>query len=169
MSYPARAEGFVKYDKRILYQKGHTQTLCFESLIPCRVLDHSHTTLSIVLNLALSWKSASSMMVRNNYEMTRVWHLTASGGEAPLLEFREVRRTNSLSLFTSPLWLGMVILVKVPSMGQRDLFENYLLYTMVLIMYSCMLIICIIIVICWALLIYKIKISGFLLYQAVVI
>ena len=50
-----------------------------------------------------------------------VWHKTISGGEAPVLELCWVSSTSLLPLLTRPFWQS----VRVPSMGQLDLFENY--------------------------------------------
>ena len=51
--------------------------------------------------------------------------ITASDREAPDLEIWRVRSIPFLQLLSDPLWPG-VVTFKVPSMGQIDLFENYL-------------------------------------------
>ena len=48
-----------------------------------------------------------------------------SNGEAWVLKFWGMWSTSSMSLLPGLLWLRMVVPVKVSSMGQIDLFENY--------------------------------------------
>ena len=55
-----------------------------------------------------------------------VWHSISSGREAPVLEILGVWKIPSLTLLPGPLWPGMIVAVKVPSMDQIELFENYL-------------------------------------------
>ena len=42
------------------------------------------------------------------------------------LQFWAVWSTSSLLLLSGPLWLGVIIPVRIPSMGQIELFKNYL-------------------------------------------
>ena len=49
------------------------------------------------------------------------WNNTATDSEAPVLE-----STTSLSLLPGPLWLVVAFPVKIPSIGQIDLYVNYL-------------------------------------------
>ena len=52
-------------------------------------------------------------------EVSWVWHLTTSDGE-----LWGVGSTSSLSLHPGPFWPGVVVSVRVPSVGQIDLDEN---------------------------------------------
>ena len=47
--------------------------------------------------------------------------------EAPILEISEIKNTPSLPLLSSPLWLGAVVSIRVPSMSKIEIF-NHLLY-----------------------------------------
>ena len=51
--------------------------------------------------------------------------MTASDGEAPVLELGEVVCTHFLQLLPHPLWPRMIEPVRILSMGQIDLFKNY--------------------------------------------
>ena len=53
-----------------------------------------------------------------------LWHSIISNGEAPVLEILREGSIASLPLLPGPLWLGMVVPVRVPSMGQINLFKN---------------------------------------------
>ena len=53
-----------------------------------------------------------------------IWHWTASGGEAPILDIWEVWCTLSLPLLPCPLWIKVVIPVRFISINQIDLFQN---------------------------------------------
>ena len=55
------------------------------------------------------------------------YNTKSSDGEAPFWELWGMLSASSLPLFPSPLWPGMVIPVKVLTMGQIELF-NHLLY-----------------------------------------
>ena len=52
--------------------------------------------------------------------------LTASGSEASVLKIWEVSSTSLLPSFQVPLWAVVLVPVRFPSMGQIDLFKNYL-------------------------------------------
>ena len=56
---------------------------------------------------------------------TRVLVLWLYNSEAPVLVISEVWNTPSLALLPGPLSPGVVIPVRVSSMGQKDLFKNY--------------------------------------------
>ena len=58
--------------------------------------------------------------------VSRLWHKTASHCEAPVLEIWEEKSISSLSLLPGPLLPGVGVTVKIPSMGEIDLFKNYL-------------------------------------------
>ena len=59
-----------------------------------------------------------------------VWHKTATDGEAPILKIRELWSNSLLPLLSGPLWPRIVVVpVKVTSMDQIGLFENYLYLT----------------------------------------
>ena len=49
-----------------------------------------------------------------------------SDGEAPVLELREMWSTPLLSLLPGSPSLGVVVSVKVPSMGQIEIFNHFL-------------------------------------------
>ena len=49
-----------------------------------------------------------------------VWHKTASDGEALVLGICGVWSTLSLSLLPGPLWLGVAVPGRVPSIGQIE-------------------------------------------------
>ena len=57
-------------------------------------------------------------------------HLFASDGETPVLELWGVRSIPSLSLFPpGPLWLAVVVFIRVSSMGLMDLLKkNYCIW-----------------------------------------
>ena len=44
--------------------------------------------------------------------------------EVPVPELREMERTSSLPLLPHPLWPGVLVPVRVPSMGQLEPFIN---------------------------------------------
>ena len=48
--------------------------------------------------------------------------------EAPFHELWGMRSITLLPLFPGPLWTGVVVSVKVPFMGQIDLFENIIIW-----------------------------------------
>ena len=52
--------------------------------------------------------------------MHKVWHLTASDGEAPGLELEEWRVIASLPLLPGPLRPRMILPVTVPFMSQSN-------------------------------------------------
>ena len=51
----------------------------------------------------------------------------SSYSEAQILEFWGMWSTPSLSLHSGPLWPGVVVLVRVPSRGQIEIFNHFLL------------------------------------------
>ena len=55
--------------------------------------------------------------------MSRIHDTKLSDDEAPFLEFGGMWSSPSPSLLPGPLWLGMVVPVGVPSMGQIELFD----------------------------------------------
>ena len=61
-----------------------------------------------------------------------VRYLTASDGEAKVLELRGVWSTPSLPLLPGTLCPKMVAYVKVPSIGQIHMFKSYLYFTEIL-------------------------------------
>ena len=54
-----------------------------------------------------------------------VWYYTISDYEATAGDIWGVYKTASLPLIPNSLWLGELVLFKVPSVGQMDMFENY--------------------------------------------
>ena len=54
-----------------------------------------------------------------------VWHQISSDGEAPILEIGRLRNTPSLPLLLGPLSHRVIVFVKVLSMGQIGLLENF--------------------------------------------
>ena len=56
-----------------------------------------------------------------------IYHKTVSDGEAPVLDIWGVLSTPSLLLLPDLLYLGVVLPVKVPFMGQIDLFKKLLI------------------------------------------
>ena len=55
-----------------------------------------------------------------------MWLLTASDSEASFLELWGMWGTHSLQLLPVPLWPKVIELVRVPSVGQIELFNNLL-------------------------------------------
>ena len=52
-----------------------------------------------------------------------VWHKTAPDGDAPLQEIWKIRSIPPLPLLPCPLWIGVVVPVRVLFLAQIDLFE----------------------------------------------
>ena len=59
--------------------------------------------------------------------MSWVWQLTASDGEAPFLKIWRVWSSYSLPLLPGTLWIVVVVSLKVPWMGEIDLFKLFVL------------------------------------------
>ena len=64
------------------------------------------------------------MKWRYHNKVSWVWYETASTSKTVLKQWR-MWSISSLSLLPGPLWFRVVVPVRVPSMGQKDLFENY--------------------------------------------
>ena len=75
--------------------------------------------------------------------VSRIWLNTASDGKAPVLELWGMLSTPYFLLNQGPLWSGLAAPVKVPSMGQIELFHDLLKIIIIgyLKQYSCVQII----------------------------
>ena len=62
--------------------------------------------------------------VRLHQPVFWIWHLTASDGEIPVLEFLRMWSTPSVPLLPGPLWPGVVEPYRDLSMGQIEMFVN---------------------------------------------
>ena len=58
--------------------------------------------------------------------MSWIGYLTTFDGEDSVLEIWEAWKTPPLPLLPGQLWSEMVVPVKLPSMGQINLFKDYL-------------------------------------------